>query len=135
MQMDTKNELQKRAGLSLARAWGRLALRWPSDKLGPVPSIIVNRRLKVTAGRAFIELGKIDVSHDFMLDFPREILMVTIPHEAAHIAAYRIFGYGVARGEAHGKPWAMLMNDLGLPANIYHDMLEQRAIKRMAKRG
>lgn len=59
--------------------------------------------------------------------------MDTIPHECAHIAAYRIFCYGLQRGESHGKPWAEMMQALGLPPNIYHDMIEKRNIKQLRK--
>lgn len=55
--------------------------------------------------------------------------MDTIPHELAHIAAYRLTGYGLKRGESHGKPWKDIMHTLGLPGDIYHDMLVKRALK------
>ena len=130
-----KTQLERIAQLAANRAWDRLALRWPLAKLGAIPRVVMNGRLKTTAGRAWIEEGKIDLSTSLMIDFPRRFLMDTIPHECAHIAAYRIFGYGMKRGEAHGKPWAMMMQDLGLPASIYHDMLEQRELKQAIKRG
>lgn len=133
MHMD-KQTLQKIAARAVARAWDRLALRWPATKLGTVPQIEINGRLKTTAGRAWLETGKIDISKTLMIDFTRQIITETIPHECAHIAAYRIFGYGVKRGESHGKPWAMMMQDLGLPAEIYHDMIEKRVVKQMARK-
>ena len=134
MHMNSKITLEKIAARAVARAWDRLALRWPVAKLGTVPTITINGRLKTTAGRAWPETGEIDISKTLMIDFTRQIITETIPHECAHIAAYRIFGYGIKRGESHGEPWAMMMQDLGLPAAIYHDMLEKRAIKQMARR-
>lgn len=130
-----KTQLQRIAQLSANRAWERLALRWPQSKLGMVPIVVMNGRLKTTAGRAWLEAGKIDLSVSLMTDFPRQFCMDTVPHECAHIAAFRVFGYGLQRGESHGKPWAMMMQDLGLPANVYHTMLEQRSIKQLARKG
>ena len=130
-----KTQLQRIAQLAAARAWERLGYRWPQSKLGTVPYVVMNNRLKTTAGRAWIEEGKIDLSTSLMLDFPRQFCMDTIPHECAHIAAYRVFGYGVKRGESHGEPWQMMMLDLGLTPNVYHDMIEQRALKQLSKRG
>lgn len=131
--MNTKYNLEIVAARAVARAWDRLALRWPAAKLGTVPTITINGRLKSTAGRAWPTLGKIDISKTLMIEFTRQIIMETIPHECAHIAAFRIFGYGEKRGESHGEPWQMMMQDLGLPASIYHNMLEKRAIKQMAR--
>lgn len=93
----------------------------------------MNNRLKTTAGRAWLEAGKVDISTSLMLDFPRHIITDTIPHECAHIAALRVYNYGLQRGESHGKPWAEMMQALGLPASIYHDMIEQRTLKQLRK--
>lgn len=131
--MNTKNTLNRIARASVARAWNKLTCQYGKVHLGEAPIIVINRRLKTTAGRAWLTDGKIDISERLMLDFPREIIMQTIPHEVAHIAAFRLFQYGVNRGESHGAPWQYIMVDLGLNPEIYHGMIIQRNAKLYSK--
>ena len=130
MHMNTnKQTLERIAAASVSRAWAKLIAVYGRKALGAEPSIVINRRLKSTAGRAWLQDGRIDISERLMLDFPREIIMQTIPHEVAHIAALRVYGYGLKRGQSHGAPWVAIMECLGLTPAIYNTMLEQRAIK------
>ena len=127
--MNTKHTLEKIAARSVSIAWDKLVSVYGRKALGDKPRIVINRRLKSTAGRAWLQDGVIDISERLMLDFPREVIMQTIPHEVAHIAALRVRGYGLKRGESHGAPWVEMMRALGLNPAIYHTMLEQRAVK------
>ena len=129
MSMNTKHTLEKIAARSVSIAWDKLTAVYGRKALGDKPRIVINRRLKSTAGRAWLQDGVIDISERLMLDFPREIIMQTIPHEVAHIAALRVYNYGLKRGESHGAPWVSMMQALGLDPAIYHTMLEQRAVK------
>ena len=124
-----KTTLQIIADRALVRAWDKLGRAYGKAALGAIPTMVMNNRLKSTAGRAWIESGKIDLSTKLMLNFPREFIMQTIPHEAAHIAAYRVFGYGMGRGEVHGKPWQDCMIALDLNPEIYHNMLSRLAME------
>lgn len=131
--MNTKQTLEKIAAAAVVRAWGTLVRQYGKREMGTIPTIVINRRLKTTAGRAWLRDNKIDISERLMLDFPREIIMQTIPHEVAHVAAFRLFNYGLNRGESHGEPWQYIMTDLGLNPDIYHDMIIKRNVKLSAK--
>lgn len=124
-----KTTLEQIAKRALKLSWDKLGKAYGQAALGAIPDLTMNNRLKSTAGRAWIESGKIDLSTKLMLNFPREFIMQTIPHEAAHIAAYRVFGYGMARGESHGKPWQDCMLALDLRPEIYHNMLYRLALE------
>lgn len=83
------------------------------------PKIIFNKRLKTTAGRAFVQSVPqyIDLSNELLWQHPEEFRDVIIPHEAAHLAAYTRFA-----DAGHGNGWRMVMAYLGLPPERCHSM-------------
>lgn len=85
---------------------------------GPAVSVGWNPRLQTTAGRAFAAENRIELNPELLGDWPDEIPAI-LGHEAAHLAAHRLFGPRVA---AHGRHWRALMRLVGLPPEIAHDM-------------
>lgn len=85
---------------------------------GPAVTVHWNRRLTTTAGRAFGGDGRIELNPSLLADTPGQLAVVLV-HEAAHIAAHRLFGPSVA---AHGRHWRGLMRLAGLPPEVTHDL-------------
>ncbi|MCA8948306.1 MAG: SprT-like domain-containing protein [Planctomycetes bacterium] len=77
-----------------------------------------NRRLRTCAGRAFVQHGRVELNPNLLEPAPEEIDGVLV-HEAAHVAAWRLFG---AAAEAHGRHWRALMRLAGLPPEVTHDL-------------
>jgi SprT protein len=77
-----------------------------------------NRSLTTTAGRAFQQNGLIELNPTLRGRAPDQLAMV-LAHEAAHIAAFRLFGDHAA---AHGRHWRSLMRLAGHEPAITHDI-------------
>lgn len=86
-----------------------------------------NTRLSTTAGRAFVQRGCIELNPRLLVRVPDEIDGVLI-HEAAHVAAFRLFGNNIP---AHGRHWRSLMRAAGQEPRVTHrlpvDGLRRRA--------
>jgi predicted SprT family Zn-dependent metalloprotease len=101
-------ELERRAA-ELLRQW-----RVPETAV----AVCWNARLTTTAGRAFLRGARIELNPTLLLRAPDQ-LPVVLTHEAAHIAAFRLFGPNI---QAHGRHWRSLMRLAGLPPAITHDI-------------
>jgi predicted SprT family Zn-dependent metalloprotease len=73
------------------------------------------RGLRVTAGVAYYQLGKIALSKHVLQS--SEQLRETLLHEYAHLLAFQRAG---RRGAGHGVHWRKAMTDLGLPPKVTH---------------
>ncbi|MFY9341950.1 MAG: SprT family zinc-dependent metalloprotease [Planctomycetota bacterium] len=108
MSLPTAAELTTRASELLA-GWRvadtRIRVRW-------------NRRLTTTAGRAFQRNGRIELNPTLLAKAPTELPAVLV-HEAAHIAAFRLFGPNIP---AHGRHWRSLMRLAGHEPAVTHDI-------------
>ncbi len=93
---------------------------------GAAVSVQWNARLHSTAGRAFGREGRIELNPTMLAAAPAELDVVLV-HEAAHVAAHRLFGPNV---QAHGRHWRGLMRLAGLPPNICHDLPVQQQRRR-----
>lgn len=82
----------------------------------PLPSIVFNRRLKTTAGRAFYKKGLVELNPRLWERMSEEERRNTLFHEIAHIAAYLIHGE-----TGHGYHWKKLMLDAGENPSVYHN--------------
>lgn len=92
-------------------AWARL--RAYSPKAGPIPGLEWSKRMTRSAGMAYIEEGKIRLSVPLYHQFPEGYILEIVPHELAHVAAWRIF-----QDPGHGEGWKRCMHDaLGLQPN------------------
>jgi len=75
-----------------------------------------NGRLSTTAGRAFVRRGCIELNPRLLARVPGEVEGVLV-HEAAHVAAYRLFG---DRVPAHGRQWRALVRHAGQEPKVTH---------------
>ena len=103
------------------KAWARyvfLFKKWEIE-ICERPIIKLNNRLTKSAGRAFVEEHFIDLGAKFFINPLNHAYMLNnvIPHEYAHILAYKHF-----QCHTHGKPWKQLMLAYGIPADVYHNM-------------
>lgn len=80
--------------------------------------VVWNERLTTTAGRAFLRRGQIELNPVLMARAPDQVDTVLV-HEAAHIAAFRLFGANIP---AHGRHWRSLMRLAGKPPSVTHDI-------------
>lgn len=80
--------------------------------------VVWNARLSTTAGRAYVRRGCIELNPRLLSKVPHEIDGVLI-HEAAHVAAYRLFGGNIP---AHGRHWRSLMRLAGQEPNVTHTL-------------
>lgn len=78
--------------------------------------VVWNNRLTTTAGRAFQRSGRVELNPTLMARAPDQLLGVLV-HEAAHIAAFRLFGASIP---AHGRHWRSLMRLAGHVPDVTH---------------
>jgi predicted SprT family Zn-dependent metalloprotease len=91
--------------------------------------VVWNERLTTTAGRAFQRNGRIELNPTLLARAPDQVPVVLV-HEAAHIAAFRLFGAGIP---AHGRHWRSLMRLAGHPPEITH-RIPVRGIRKARRR-
>jgi len=77
-----------------------------------------NKRLSTSAGRAFVQLGRVELNPTLLGDNPDHIAAV-LAHEAAHVAAWRLFG---PAANNHGRQWRSLMRLAGFRPTVTHDL-------------
>lgn len=75
-----------------------------------------NGRLTTTAGRAFVRRGHIELNPRVLARAVDQVDMV-LTHEAAHVAAFRLFGDAAAD---HGRHWRGLMRLAGHAPEVTH---------------
>lgn len=108
MTLPSVDELERRAAELLA-AW---RVRDTAVR------VVWNGSLTTTAGRAFCRNGRVELNPTLLAKALDQLAMV-LTHEAAHIAAFRLFGPNVA---AHGRHWRALMRLAGHEPSITHDI-------------
>lgn len=77
-------------------------------------NIVWNKRMRSTAGRAFLDLGKVELNPKllFIGEDPLGHVRETLLHELAHLLAYHRYGHKIL---AHGNEWKRACADLGIP--------------------
>lgn len=85
--------------------------------LGEMPAVIMNARLTATAGRAWVDLNKIDLSCYLMERNPEHFIYDTIPHELCHIIASKWHG-----SKGHDKAWYATVKFLNVKTERCHNM-------------
>ena len=81
----------------------------------------MNGRLTSTAGRAFIAEGRMDFSKVLYSQNEEAFLADTVPHEFAHIVAYRVYG-----STGHDASWRKVMEMLGYTPTRCHSYEVQK---------
>ena len=115
--MDT-NELQRIADDCLTVTWAKFSRMYTLNK--PCPTIIINNRLKTTAGRCDFNKRVIDLSPLLFNENISEFKKTIIPHEIAHQVAWDIHG-----DSGHGIGWKSVMVKYGLPAARCHSLTSE----------
>lgn len=82
--------------------------------IGEVPAVVMNPRLTATAGRAFDDNSKIDLSCYLMTRNFEQFHKDTIPHELCHIIANKLGSKG------HDKIWRDVVAYLGVKTDRCH---------------
>jgi SprT protein len=82
------------------------------------PRITYNLR-GTDAGQAFLEQNRIDLNLLLFMENFADGIQNTIPHEVAHLEAYR---RGLRRGDFHGERWKRLMRQFGAVPDACHNL-------------
>lgn len=81
----------------------------------------MNGRLTSTAGRAFLSEGRMDFSKSLYEQNVEAFLNDTVPHELAHLIAYRVYG-----SNGHDTSWKKVMMALGYEPTRCHSYEVQK---------
>ena len=84
-------------------------------------SVEFNNRLTSTAGRAFYETGRIELSKKLYEQNVEAFFADTIPHEFCHLVAYRAFNEC-----GHGPMWKHVMRTMGYEPTRCHSYEVQK---------
>jgi predicted SprT family Zn-dependent metalloprotease len=98
--------------------WDKLRAVYPDIQIR-YPAIIINKRLKTRAGQAYTYKNPqyIEISYELLMEHRESLINWVVPHELAHLVAYTKYDDNM-----HGNGWKTVMiRDLGLPAEIYHN--------------
>jgi predicted SprT family Zn-dependent metalloprotease len=107
------------------KIWRMMQYKMPELQQFDCPDIIMNNRLRSTAGLCYFNNNRIDIGTKFCLhsrEYQIYIQRIILPHELAHQADFNLFGLSELKC-GHGKNWQYIMTHiLNLPANKYHKM-------------
>lgn len=114
--------LQEVADFRVNTLWKRFRQVYPQLQ-EQTPRVVLNNRLKTTAGRAFIEGTPqyIDLSTELFWQYTENFIIDTIPHELAHLVAYTIYG-----DSGHGKGWKSILSQFNIKTTRLHQMVNQK---------
>jgi len=82
-----------------------------------MPKIIMNNRLRTTAGRA--NGDRVEFSSSLYKANTELFMVDTIPHELCHYFCRNVFGNDI---QHHGADWSMAMTFLGVTPKRCHNM-------------
>ena len=118
--MDRSAALSKAATNIADTTWAKFRHAHPGLRKDR-PKIVYNKRLKTTAGRAWLTKNYIDLSNDLVWEHGEKILMWVIPHELGHFVANEIFGH-----DGHGPEFKRVMTSIGADPSTYHTFTNSR---------
>ena len=121
--------LQSLAEESIIITWNKAMGIWKGLCATP-PVMVLNNRLKTTAGRAWYDSRKIDLSTELFWEYMEHFVSDIIPHEACHLIANEIYKH-----QGHGPAWKETMVRMGCAPNTYHKLINTKhaARKNMVK--
>ena len=108
-----------------ARTWEHFRMEYPILNI-PMPEVRLNNRFSSTAGMAYYETNHIELSTKLLIEFPRDFVVDTIPHEIAHIADYHLHG-----NWGHGPTWKQIMTRMGVTPNRTHQLCNHQQMRQM----
>lgn len=101
--------------------WGEYAETYPQIiRLNP-PKIILNARLRTTAGCCDIEKNTIELATRFFTRNREAMFNQILPHEIAHQIDYNLNGLP-KNNRWHHAAWVEIMVNLGQRPNPYHTL-------------
>lgn len=113
--------------------WEKAQKAYPKQ-LGqiPMPKVLINARLKTTAGMAHYNEHRVEFSAELMWEHTEHFVKDTIPHEVAHIIAHRVFPNAK---QHHGPEWKNMLQWLlnGGKPETYHSLVNSVHCARKAK--
>ena len=110
-------DIKQRAKMSL-RDWYRMACA----RFGPriaLPSISFDLRGASTMAQAWVGENHVQLNAGALVADEARFSAEVIPHELAHLLAYRMYGAEIA---PHGEEWKGVMKVLGVEANVTYDV-------------
>jgi SprT protein len=126
--MMTRTELLEEVNHCADGWWIMLRKLYPSIS-SVRPEIVLNNRLKTTAGRAFYanDPQYVDLSMELLTYNLSAFLGDTIPHELCHLVAWTVYNE-----HGHGNAWKMIMRSIGLEPTRLHNMINPKhEVRRM----
>ena len=97
---------------------------WPTQ-LDNWQKPVWNTKLRgTTAGRAYLQTNIFRINPELYVQNREHLLLTTVPHEIAHLVAYRVFG-----DRGHGNGWKTVMRRFGLVPERCHN-LDVSTVKR-----
>ena len=124
--MLTDTELQGVAQAAADKAWKIFKHVYP--RVGTMPKIVLNRRLKTTAGRCDLAAREVDLSVDLMRANMAEFQKIIIPHELAHMVAWDIY-----KDPGHGADWKRVMVIYGIPPDRCHSLTVEKSARALPR--
>ena len=98
--------------------WAEYCEIFPALVKFDCPNIVLNARLRTTAGRCFLAENKIDMAICFLTEKNKHTMISTIlQHEMAQEIDYNLFA-----DEGHGPAWKMTMVKIGQDPKRCHNM-------------
>lgn len=98
---------------TVQKCWSLLHEKFNLSETHPAPSIVINKRLRTTGGRAQIRRPIVEISpYLLQSDAPTDTI---VAHEVAHIFNRIMLG-----GKGHDKKWQECMIRMGLPPDRCH---------------
>ncbi|WP_348761191.1 SprT-like domain-containing protein [uncultured Salinisphaera sp.] len=88
----------------------------------PVPEVRFDLRGRSAGQAVYAKRSRrchIRINTELLAAYPSDMLAVTVPHEVAHVAIYRLYGM---RAKPHGAEWKSLMAAFGVDASACHNM-------------
>jgi len=82
------------------------------------------------AGTAIMSRNEVQVSVDYLREFPEDVLNVTVPHEVCHLYVRK---YKPRAKQYHGPEFRYMMNLLGLEGKTYHKMMLENGPQRIKR--
>jgi SprT protein len=100
------------------RDWYRMSCARFGPRIG-LPSISFDLRGASTVAQAWVGENHIQLNAGALVADEARFSAEVIPHELAHLLAYRIYGAEIA---PHGDEWQKIMGALGVEANVTYDV-------------
>lgn len=104
--------------------------KWHVPGLVESLSIRFSARLRATLGRSEPKTGRV-LLHTLLREAPKSMLREVLCHEAAHVAAYRLYG---KRIQPHGAEWKALVRLAGYSPTVRHSLGSASRARRSRER-